>query len=292
MQGEQGVLPPLKLPRNIEGLLQDKVAIVTGASRGIGAATAAAFAKAGAKVVLAARDEDALNEVRRSIVDECASSDYSLSVPTDVTDPRSVQNLVSVTLGTFGRLDAAFNNAGGGHVPSPLAELDVEQFDQALKVNAGGTFLSMKYEIPAMLKTGGGSIVNMSSTAGLQGVNGIAGYVAGKHAVIGLTKAAAMDYAKLNIRVNAVAPGPILTERTAGMITPNQAMFAVPLGRVGNREEVAEVVVWLCSELSSFVTGAVVPIDGGRLGGISFSRPAVTPPVTPSISDRPQAKTG
>lgn len=277
-------LPALDLPRQIDGLLESNVAIVTGASRGIGAAAAHAFAKAGAKVVLAARDADALDKVKRSIVGEYGKEDGVLAVPTDVTDPRSVQELVSATLRAFGRLDAAFNNAGGGHTPSPLAELDVEQFDHALSTSARGTFLSMKYEIPAMLRTGGGSIVNMASTAGLQGVNGISGYVAAKHAVIGLTKAAAMDYARQKIRINAVAPGPILTERTVGAITPDQAMFAVPVGRVGTRAEVASAVIWLCSELSSYVTGAVVPVDGGRMAGISFPRPAVTQPAAPTRS--------
>jgi len=276
-------LPPLRGPATVKGMLAGKVAIITGASRGIGAAAATAFAQAGAKVVLAARDEEALRRVADGID---GTGSVAVSVPTDVTDPRSVEKLVEFALEKFHRLDLAFNNAGGGHMPAPLAELDVEQFDQALGANARGTFLSMKYEIPAMLKTGGGSIVNMSSTAGLQGVNGIAGYVAGKHAVIGLTKAAAMDYAKKNVRVNAVAPGPILTERTVGVISPDQAMFAVPVGRIGNREEVAAVAVWLCSDLSSFVTGAVVPVDGGRLAGVSFSRPGVTPAVTPSISDQ------
>ena len=274
-------LPPPRFPASIKGMLDGKVAIVTGASRGIGAAAALGFAQAGAKVVLAARDEQAVNRVTNRIQE---SGFVAVSMPTDVTDPRSVEELVDFALEKFHRVDAAFNNAGGGHMPSPLAELEIEQFDQALASNARGTFLSMKYEIPAMLKTGGGSIVNMSSTAGLQGVNGIAGYVAGKHAVIGLTKAAAMDYAKQNIRVNAVAPGPILTERTVGVIGPNQAMFAVPVGRVGSREEVAMVSVWLCSDSSSFVTGAVIPVDGGRLAGVSFSRPGVTPAVTPSIS--------
>jgi NAD(P)-dependent dehydrogenase (short-subunit alcohol dehydrogenase family) len=282
MQESDG-LPPLRFPPTVNGMLAGKVAIVTGASRGIGAAAAIAFAQAGAKVVLAARDEEALKRVTDQIN---KTGSVALNAPTDVTDPSSVKELVDFALQRFHRLDAAFNNAGGGHMPTPLAELDVEQFDQALGANARGTFLSMKYEIPAMLKTGGGSIVNMSSTAGLQGVNGIAGYVAGKHAVIGLTKAAAMDYAKHNIRINAVAPGPILTERTVGVIGPDQATFAVPVGRIGNREEVAAVAVWLCSDLSSFVTGAVVPVDGGRLAGVSFSRPSVTPAVTPSISDQ------
>jgi NAD(P)-dependent dehydrogenase (short-subunit alcohol dehydrogenase family) len=162
----------------------------------------------------------------------------------------------------------------------------VEDYDCALSVNARGTFLSMKYEIPAILKSGGGAIVNTSSTAGLQGVKGIAGYVAGKHAVIGLTRAAAMDYARENIRINAVAPGPILTERLIDVMSSEQAAFAVPMGRAGSGGEVATVVVWLCSDLASFVTGAVIPVDGGRTSGAWFSRPNVTPSVTTRISGR------
>ena len=278
-------LPPVRFPGTLKGMLAGKVVIVTGASHGIGAAAALGFAEAGARVVLAARDEHALNDVTASVN---KGGGTAVSIPTDVTDPRSVETMVDFALERYQRLDAAFNNAGSGHMPAPLADIDVAQFDQALLVNARGTFLSMKYEIPAMLESGGGSIVNMSSTAGIQGVNGIAGYVAGKHAVIGLTKAAAMDYAKQNVRVNAIAPGPILTERTAGWIDTNQALFAVPLGRVGNREEVVSTVIYLCSDLSTFVTGVVVPIDGGRLAGVSFSRPSVTAGPTLGISSRQQ----
>lgn len=277
-------MPSLVIPRTVRGLLEGKVGIVTGASHGIGAATAIAFAEAGAKVVLAARNERALEDVARTIGSGGSSA---LVAPTDVVDPASVKRLVDSTLEKYGRLDIAFNNAGGGHMPAPLAEIAVEDYDRAMDVNARGTFLSMKYEIPAMLKGRGGAIVNMSSTAGLQGVNGIAGYVAGKHAVIGLTRAAAMDYARENIRVNAVAPGPILTERLAAVMSREQAAFAVPMGRVGNREEVATLVVWLCSDLSSFVTGTVIPVDGGRMSGTWFSRPNVTSGVTARISDEP-----
>jgi len=279
MQTNRGQeLPPLGFPRSIRGLLEGKVAIVTGASRGIGAAAALAFVQAGAKVVLAARDAVALDGVASKA---CAvAEDAAFAVPTDVTDPASVQRLVALAVERLGRLDVAFNNAGAGHNPAPLAEMTLEDYDRAVGASARGTFLCMKYEIPAMLRTGGGAIVNMSSTAGLQGVNGIAGYVAGKHAVVGLTRAAAMDYARQNVRVNAVAPGPIFTERLAAASVREQASFGVPMGRVGGREEVAGVVAWLCSDLASFVTGAVVPVDGGRLGGMAFSRPAVPPVAT------------
>ena len=274
-------LPPLRIPNTLRGLLENKVGIVTGASHGIGAATAVAFVEAGARVVLAARDGRGLEAVAKTIN---AGKKAALVVPTDVTDPESVQILVNSTMDEYGRLDLAFNNAGSGHMPAPLADVAVADYNRAISVNALGTFLCMKYEIPAMLKNGRGAIVNMSSTAGLQGVKGIAGYVAGKHAVIGLTRAAAMDYARQNIRINAVAPGPILTERLLGA-SRDQAAFAVPLGRVGNREEVSTVVAWLCSELASFITGAVVPIDGGRMSGTWFSAPPVTSAVTARLSD-------
>jgi NAD(P)-dependent dehydrogenase (short-subunit alcohol dehydrogenase family) len=261
--------------------LEGKVSIITGASHGIGEATAVAFATAGAKVVLAARSESALEGVARTIENGGGSA---LVAPTDVTDPASVERLVDLTLERFGRLDAAFNNAGGGHPLAPLAEISVEDYDSTISVNARGTFLCMKYEIPAMLRTGGGAIVNMSSTAGLQGVNGLARYVAGKHAVIGLSRAAAMDYEVENIRINVVAPGPILTEHLADPRIRAGAALAVPMGRVGGREEVATVVAWLCSDPSSFVTGAVIPVDGGRLSGGRFERPRATSVAAPALA--------
>ena len=264
----EATLPPLEFPREMKGLLKDKVGIITGASRGIGAATASAFAFAGAKLVLAARDQKALEVVTNSI--NSSSAGVALAVPTDVTNSKSVENLVNKTLQVYGRLDMAFNNAGSGHIPKALADIKEEDFDIAIGANIKGTFLSMKYEIPAMLRFGGGTIVNMSSTAGVQGVKGIGGYVAGKHAVIGLTRSAALDYGRENIRVNVVAPGPIYTEHLANQEIRERAAFAVPLGRVGKREEVASVVAWLCSDLATHVTGATISIDGGRMAGTWF----------------------
>ena len=244
-----------------------KVAIVTGASRGIGAATARAFARAGAAVVLAARDEDALASVAEHI---SAAGGRALVVPTDVGDAASVERLVARTVDAYGRLDIAFNNAaGGGHLPSPLAEVAVEDYDGALAISLRGVFLSMKYELPAMFEAGGGAIVNTSSTAGVEAVAGLAGYVSSKHGVIGLTKSAALDYADQDIRINAVAPGPILTDRLeqAGEEAQRQAGLAMPMRRVGRPEEVASAVVWLCSDEATFITGATLPIDGGKLAG-------------------------
>jgi NAD(P)-dependent dehydrogenase (short-subunit alcohol dehydrogenase family) len=266
------------------GLLQGKVALVTGASRGIGAAIARALADSGAAVVLAARDERALAERVAEIEEQ---GGQALAVPTDVADERSVQRLVDRTVAVFGRLDAACNNAAGSHrPPTPLAEIPVEDIDIEMRVTLRGVFLSMKYEIPAMLDSGGGAIVNMASTAGLEAVGGLAGYVSSKHAVIGLTKTAALDYAAHGVRVNAVAPGPILTDQLAAAGEPAQrkAGMAMPMRRIGTPDEVAAAVVWLCSTASSFITGATLPIDGGKLAG--------TAPFDASGMQRQQARSG
>lgn len=247
-------------------LLEGRVAIVTGASRGIGAAAARAFARAGASVALAARDAEALARLAREI------GDGALAVPADLTDPESARRMVEATVEKFGRLDTAFNNAGGGgHLPTPLADVAIDDFDSMVAVSLRGVLLSMKYEIPAMLEAGGGAIVNMSSTAGLEAVAGLGAYVSSKHGVIGLTKSAALDYGAQNIRINAVAPGPILTERLeqAGEEIQRRAGMAMPMRRIGRPEEVAAAVTWLCSDQASFITGATLSIDGGKLAGVA-----------------------
>jgi NAD(P)-dependent dehydrogenase (short-subunit alcohol dehydrogenase family) len=246
--------------------MRGKVALVAGASRGIGAVTAEAFAAAGAAVVLGARDVGALESVASGIEKR---GGHATAVRTDVTDVDSMRNLVGTAVSTYGRLDAAFNNAADGPMPAPLAEIDPAEFDRGIATNVGGTFLGMKFQIRAMLATGGGAIVNMASIAGLNATANLAAYVAGKAGIIGLTKVAALDYADRGIRVNVVAPGPILTHHleAAGPEAQRLAGLSTPMRRTGTSAEVADVVLWLCSPQSSFVTGAVIPIDGGQAAG-------------------------
>src|SRR5215469_1100429 len=247
-------------------LMQGRVALVAGASKGIGAATAEAFAAAGASVVLASRDITALESVAKRIT---GRGGQAIAVRVDVSDEDSMRHLVDQAVQTYGRLDAAFNNAAAGPLPAPLADIDAGQFDQGIAVHIRGTFLGMKFQIPAMLRNGGGTIVNMASVAGLTGTANLAAYVAGKAGIIGLTKVAALDYADQGVRVNVVAPGPILTYHleAAGPEAQRLAGLSTPMRRTGTAEEVAQTVLWLCSGQSSFITGAVIPIDGGQSAG-------------------------
>ena len=249
---------------------EGKVALVAGASRGIGAVTARAFADAGASVVISARDGKALDSVAKSIE---SAGGRVLSLSVDVSDATAVERLVQQTLNHFGRLDMAFNNATDGPVPAPLAEIDPADFDRGIRTNIRGTFLGMKYQIPAMVQSGGGAIVNMASVAGLYGIANLGAYVAGKSGIIGLTRVAALDYADQGIRINVVAPGPVLTHHLekAGAEAQHQAAAATPMRRIGRAEEVA-AVLWLCSNQASFITGATVPVDGGQFDGLKPAR--------------------
>lgn len=244
---------------------QDKVALITGGSSGIGRATALAFAQEGAKVIVASRRENESRETVR-LVREAGSE--GLFVKTDVSKEADVKEMVEETIKAYGRLDFAFNNAGIEQIPTPFAEQTEETFNQITNINVKGVWLSMKYEIPQMLKNGGGAIVNMSSIAGLIGFPGIPLYVASKHAVLGLTRSTALEYAKSSIRINAVCPGAIETEMFERFVKDNeqvrdQVMAMHPIGRSGRPEEIANAVVWLCSDKASFITGQSLALDGG-----------------------------
>ena len=249
-----------------------RVALVTGASRGIGAAVATAFAATGAHVVLAARSSDELDRVAETIRSAGGSA---TAVTADITDEGAVQQLLAGIERRFGRLDAAVNNAGGsGRRPAPLHEWTTAEFEAAVRVNLVGTFIALKHELPLMVGSSG-AIVNISSTAGLHGVAGLAGYVAAKHGVEGLTRVAALDSATKGVRINAIAPGPVLTDQLTAAGAAAQAATAatVPLGRLGTVEDIAEAAVWLCSPQSSFITGATLRIDGGILAGAQAGQP-------------------
>jgi NAD(P)-dependent dehydrogenase (short-subunit alcohol dehydrogenase family) len=244
---------------------QGKVALVTGGTSGIGRAAAIAYAREGANVVVAGRRVTEGEETVRLVR---AQGREAVFVPTDVAREVHVKNLIGRTLEQFGRLDFAFNNAGVEQAPTPFLEQTVETFDQVMDVNVKGVWLSMKYEIPAMLKTGGGSIVNTSSGLGVIGMPGIEIYVASKHAVIGLTKSAALEFGKQGIRVNAVLPAAIDTDmfqRFAGEKLEFRAQVTAlhPIGRIGTSEEIADAAIWLSSSKSSFVTGHSLLVDGG-----------------------------
>lgn len=244
----------------------NKVALVTGATSGIGRATAIAFAREGAEVVVSGRRE---KEGRETVALIKQAGGEATFVRTDVTSEAEVAALVNKTLSTYGRLDAAFNNAGVEGLPGTIHEQTVENYHHIMNANVLGVVLSLKHEVAAMLKNGGGVIVNNSSVGGLVGFPGAAIYAASKHAVLGLTKSVALEYAAQGIRVNAVSPGgvetPMFDRFTGGQGTEGHKRVTGmhPLGRTAQPEEIAEAVLWLCSDKASFVTGQTLTVDGG-----------------------------
>jgi NAD(P)-dependent dehydrogenase (short-subunit alcohol dehydrogenase family) len=247
----------------MDQLFKDKVILVTGSTYGIGKSTAIAFAERGAKVVLSDWKEDV--DTARLIKEKGGDC---LFIQCDVSDEEQVKKLVSGTIAHYGRLDYAFNNAGIEGEGGSTVDCSTENWDNTISINLKGVWYCMKYQIPEMLKSGGGSIVNNASIAGLVGFAGLPAYVASKHGVVGLTKSAALDYAKQGIRINAVCPGVIHTpmiDRFTGEdpAVLEQMVAAKPMGRVGQPEEIADTVVFLCSDASSFITGQALAVDGG-----------------------------
>ncbi|NEP90059.1 MAG: SDR family oxidoreductase [Okeania sp. SIO2C2] len=246
---------------------EGKVTLITGGSSGIGRATALAFAKKGSKVVIGSRREKESQETV-GMIQEMGSE--AIFVKTDITQATEVENLVNQTINTYNRLDYAFNNAGREGILGPSIEQSEENWNQVINTNLKGVWLSMKYQIPQMLKNGGGAIVNNASVAGLVGVPNGSIYCASKHGVIGLTKAVALEQATAGIRINSVCPAVIQTDmvdRAWNLLDDReareQAVAAHPIGRFGQPEEVANAVVWLCSDAASFITGHSLTIDGG-----------------------------
>jgi NAD(P)-dependent dehydrogenase (short-subunit alcohol dehydrogenase family) len=244
---------------------QSRVALVTGAGSGIGRATARAFAKAGYTAVLADLDVDQGNEAVRECEQQGASCQF---IRCDVANESDVKTMIAEIVSSFGRLDAAFNNAGVEGNIAATGDCTTANFDRVIGVNVRGTFFCLREELRQMARQdGGGAIVNCASVAGLIGFPGIPAYVASKHAVVGLTRNAALEYAQQNIRVNAICPGAIETpmlERLMSTGVPRETVIdCEPVGRLGRPEEIAAAVIWLCSPEASFVTGQAMAADGG-----------------------------
>ena len=247
--------------------LEGKAALVTGGGSGLGQACAVAMARAGAHVTIADVNEDGGAETVKLVQEVGGDADF---VRTDVTDPVQVEAMVDAAASRWGRLDCAVNNAGMTGPNGFTADYTLEQWNTTIGLNLTGVFLCLKYEIPKMLETGGGAIVNMASGAGLVGFAGLPAYVASKHGVVGLTKAAALEYAQQGIRVNAICPGSTRTPMLEGFMGGDAGIErmmtqGVPLGRLGRPSEIGEAAAWLCSDAASFVLGHAMAVDGGSV---------------------------
>ncbi len=248
-------------------IFRDKVALVTGGASGIGWATSLAFARQGARVAIADREPTGAAETARMIEDIGGSATV---FELDVTKANDVASVIDRIVQTYGRLDCAFNNAGIGGNVAKTADYAEEEWDRTIDINLKGVWLCMKYEIPVMEKQGSGAIVNTASIYGLAGAAGYIAYNAAKHGVVGITRTAALEYATAGIRINAVCPGYIRTPMTQPGIDANpeferKMVSQTPMGRMGMPEEIAEAVVWLCSDAASFVTGHTMTPDGGYM---------------------------
>lgn len=247
-------------------MLKDKVALITGGSSGIGRAVALAWAREGAKVVVSDVDrgggEETVGQVR-------TAGGEAIFIAADVGKPEECEALVRGAVEQFGRLDIACNNAGIGGPQAPTADYPLDGWAQVIGINLSGVFYGMKYQLPAMLKNGGGAIINMASILGAVGFAGAPAYAAAKHGVVGLTQTAALEYSAQGVRINAVGPGfihtPMISALEDNKAVNDMLVAAHPIGRLGRAEEVAELVLWLSSEKASFVTGAYYPVDGGYI---------------------------
>jgi NAD(P)-dependent dehydrogenase (short-subunit alcohol dehydrogenase family) len=241
-----------------------KTALVIGATAGIGRAAAVAFARSGANVVLAGLNAADGNEVEAQIRDLGRNA---LFIEADVTREGDIRHVMAHGVERFGRIDVAVNNAGTEGVFGPVQDATSDDFDRIIAINLKGIWLGMKYQIPHMLMHGGGAIVNTASSAGVVAIPNVAIYTASKHAVVGLTKATALELARSNIRVNAVAPGPVdtglLARMIKGKIDPSVIAESVPMGRISEPDEIAGAILWLCSDAASYVTGHTLVVDGG-----------------------------